>query len=319
MGRKRLYKLLSKALRRWWDCGTFQMGAALSYYAVFSIPPILTIALFVAGALFGEEAARGQLSDRLKETLGPAVAKAIETTIGYAQTSGGGVLATIISVIVLLFAAIGLFSQLQSSLNTIWNVMPGPNSTWWSAIRDRLLSFVGVILIAVLLLLSLAANAVLSAVSGWLSTMVSLPGGIPLWEVLRWVVSLALLTVLFALLYKFLPDVRIRWKAVWVGAVVTSALFALGNFLIGFYLGRSSVTSAYGAAGSLVIVLLWVYYSSQVVLLGAVFTRVYASDLGDYIVPAENAIPMTVEDRLRVGSPDPEDLKRLRERTSRTA
>jgi membrane protein len=306
---KELYELLKTTLARWYDSGTFQLGAALAYYAIFAIPPILVIALAVAGALFGQEAARGQLANRLAEAVGPAVAKAIESTIGYAETKGGGAIATVISIVVLLFAAVGLFTQLQMSLNTIWNVRPRPDRGWWDMIRDRLLSFLMVLVIAVLLLLSLAANAVLSAVSGWFSQL-ALPGGNSLWEALRWIVSLGLMTLLFAALYKVLPDVKIGWKAVWIGAVVTAVLFTVGNFLIGLYLGRASVTSAYGAAGSLVVVLLWVYYSSQVVLLGAEFTRVYADRRGHAVQPADNAIAMTAEDRIRRGTPASEDLRR---------
>ena len=308
---KDVYQLVRDTLTEWFDSKTFQLGAALAYYGVFSIAPILLIAIAIAGKLFGEDAAQGQVKKRLHETFGPAVADAVEKAIGYAHISGSGGLATLIGAAVLLFGAIGLFSQLQAALNSIWNVMPSPGRGLWGAVADRLISFLMVVGIATLLLLSLAASAVLSTVDELLSPE-ALPGGVYLWRAVHSVVSLGLLTLLFAMLYKFLPDAKIPWHPVWVGAAVSALLFTAGSYLIGLYLGRNSVTSAYGAAGSLVVILLWVYYSSQIVLLGAVFTRVYANRYGQPPEPASNAMPMTREAGNRQEPPRPEDIQTAR-------
>lgn len=305
---KAVYELVRDTVREWFESKTFQLGAALAYYGVFSIAPILVIAVAIAGALFGESAARGQVATHLRETFGPAVADAVQQALGYVHTSGSSGLASALSVLVLLFGAIGFFAQLQAALDTIWNVMPKPGRGLWGVVADRLISFLMVLLIAALLLLSLLASAVLAAMDQLL-TATALPGGVYLWRGVHWVVSLGLLTLLFALLYKIMPDVKIAWRAVWVGAAVTALLFTVGSYLIGLYLGRASVTSAYGAAGSLVIILLWVYYSSQIVLLGAEFTRLYADRYGQPAQPADNAVPMTAAARIRQGTPSPGDAQ----------
>ncbi len=292
MRAKELVTLPKETLSEWYNSDTFQLGAALAYYGIFAIAPTLVIALAIAGMIFGPEAAQGHLQSRLEQIVGPTVASAIEKTLSSAHTTGGGWLATCISAVVLVFGAIGLFSQLQSALNSIWGVAPKPGRGIWGAVLDRLLSFLVVVCFVVLLVLSLAANAALSFVIHFFPAE-ELPGSIYLWQALRWVVSLALLTGLFAVIYKVLPDARISWRDVWVGAIATALLFTLGNYLIGLYLSRSSVASAYGAAGSLVIILLWVYYSSQIVLLGAVFTKVYARRRGQRIEPSENAVPLS--------------------------
>jgi membrane protein len=276
---RELIGLVKQAAKNWWEGDTFQLGAALAYYAVFAIAPILVIALWIAGLVFGEQAAQGQLHERLGQALGPTVADAMEGTLRYAHHGDGGVLATAISVVVLLLGAIGFFSQLQTSLNRIWHAPPRPGRGVWGAVKDRLLSFAMVVIVGLLLVAALAVNTALAVVTGFFPGL-HLPGGIYLWVALRWVISLGLLTLLFAGVYRVLPDVDIDWGDVWSGSAVTAVLFTLGNFLIGLYLGRTGVASTYGAAGSLVVVLMWVYYSSQVFLFGAEVTRTEAERRG---------------------------------------
>jgi YihY family inner membrane protein len=237
------------------------------------------------------------------------VGDAIGSVTDYARKGGGGSLATLFGMTILFFGATSVFAQLQDALNTIWGVKPADETTWTSAIKDRLWSFAVVLGIGFLLLVSLVLSAALAAAAQFL-TPSTLPGGAYLWQALNWFVSFGLVALLFALIYKLLPDAQIEWSDVWVGAAVTALLFACGKYLIGLYLGRSTWISAYGAAGSLVVVLLWVYYSSQIFLFGAEFTYVYANQAGKPLRPKRNAEPVTEEARARQGMarralPDP--------------
>ena len=303
MNWKKPWEVVKQTAVDWSESNTFDLGAALAYYGVFAIAPILVIALAIAGMVFGEEFASSELFARLRETAGPAVAEAIAQSLQYAKTSGQGWLATGISVAILILGSLGLFTQLQTALNTIWRVKPKPGRGIWGVVKDRFLSFLLVLSIGALLVAALVVNTALAALSGFFPEF-HLPGGAVLWEALRWLVSLGLLTLLFAMIYKVLPDVQLAWRDVWVGAATTAVLFTIGNYLIGLYLGRGSVTSTYGAAGSLVIILLWVYYSSQILLFGAEFTRVYADKHGRRMAPADNALPMTADECARRGIPD---------------
>ncbi len=243
-----LFGVMKDAVVGWYDDRTFELGAALAYYGLFAIAPMLVITLAAAGMVLGEQAARGELVAQLRQTVTPLVAEAIADTLGYVHLTHSGWLATLIGFGVLLFAIAGVFTQLQSALNAIWGVKARPGLGIWASIRMRLTSFLLVGLVGLLLLASLIASTALAAVSGYLPEA-DLPGGFSLLEILNWVLSLAILTVLFALVYKLLPDVHIAWRVVWVGALTTAVLFTLGNYLIGLYLGRTSAASAYGAAG----------------------------------------------------------------------
>src|SRR5262245_21465882 len=265
---KELWGVVRDAALAWYDDKTFQLGAALAYYGVFAIAPMIVITLAVASMVLGEDAATGRLVAQLRQTATPLVAEPISETRCHVHLTRSGWLATLIGAGVLLFGVAGLFTQLQSALDTIWEVKPKPGLGIWASLRMRLMSFLLVGVVGALLLASLAAATALAAVSGYLPAA-ELPGGFTLLETLNWALSLGLLTLMFALTYKLLPDVVIGWRVVWVGAITTAVLFTLGNYAIGLYLGRTSAASAYGAAGSLVVVLLWVYYSSQVMLFGA--------------------------------------------------
>jgi membrane protein len=292
---KDLFGVVKEAALAWYDDSTFELGAALAYYAVFSIAPMLVITVAVASMVLGPDAAQGRLEEQLQQAVSPLVARAVAETIGYVHLTHSGLLATLVSGAVLFFGAAGAFTQLQSALNTIWDVKLKPGLGIWFALRTRLMTFLLVVLIGAVLLASLVASTALAAVTAYLPAA-DLPGGFSLIEILNWAVSLALLTLMFALVYKLLPDVHIAWRVVWVGAVATAVLFTLGNYFIGLYLGRTSAASAYGAAGSLVIVLLWVYYSSQVLLFGAELTQAFARHFGEPVRPADYAVSVGTAD-----------------------
>jgi membrane protein len=266
------FELFKRAFTRFFAKDTFEMGAALAYYTVFSLAPLLLIAISIAGVVFGEQAAQGRIAAEIENAVGPTVAKAIEETLSNARSAPRNTTASIVGVLVLLFGAGGVFGQLQDSLNTIWDVPAKDTGGWWGLIRSRFLSFAMVLGIGFLLIGSLIISTALSAMSNVLA-----PGQTVVAQLLNQVISFGFITVLFALIFKVLPDRHVAWRDVWVGAAVTSVLFAVGKYLIGLYLGRGSVTSAYGAAGSLVVILLWVYYASQILLFGAQLTQVYAT------------------------------------------
>lgn len=301
MSPKVIFQLLKEAFQEWQDDKASRLAAALAYYTVFSLAPLLIIAIAIAGAIFGEEAARGELVGQMEGLVGAQGAEVIQTAINNANQPNTGSVASIISIAVLLFGASGVFAQLQDSLNTVWEVQVNPKLGIMGFIRKRILSFGAVLGIGFLLLVSLVISAALAAVSHYMTNLI--PGIDFLWQLLNLVVSFIIVTFLFALMYKFLPDVKIKWKDVWVGAAITSFLFALGKYALGLYLGRGSFGSTYGAAGSLVVLLAWIYYSAQILFFGAEFTQVYARRFGSQIVPDDHAIPLSEEARAKQGIP----------------
>jgi membrane protein len=294
--------LLKDTCSAWSEDRAPRLGAALAYYTIFSLAPLLIVAVGIAGQVFGEEAARGEVMAQVEETVGAPAAATIQEMLKHSYTSGTSIWATVVGLAVLLFRASGVFVQLQDALNTIWRVAPKPGRGWLAVVRDRFLSFGAVLATGFLLLVSLAANAAL-AVLGKFLTPDALPGGLSLWQGLNALVSLAFFTLLFALLFKLLPDVYLAWRDVWIGALVTAGLFTAGNYLIGLYLGYTSTASAFGAAGSLVVLLVWAYYSAQILLFGAEFTHVLACRRGTCIEPKANAVAVTEGDRARQGMP----------------
>jgi membrane protein len=269
------WSLVKASVAAWSDDYAPSMGAALSYYTLFSIAPLLLIAVSVAGLVFGPDAARGEIFGQLKDLMGAEGAQAVERLLQNANQPREGVIGTITGVAVLLLGATTVFNELQNDLDRIWRVPEKAKpSGLWNLLRTRLLSFSMVLGVAFLLMVSLVASAALAALGKWWAP--AFAGWQTLAHVVDLAVSFSLMTVVFAMIYKFMPSARIRWRDVWVGAAVTSALFAIGKFAIGLYLGRAGIGSAFGAAGSLVVVMVWVYYSAQIFLLGAEFTRVYA-------------------------------------------
>jgi membrane protein len=283
----RAVQALVQAVVAWSQGRAFEQGAALAYYAVFAIAPILLLAIAVASLVFGREAAAGRIAAQLESTLGPTVATAIEDALHYGYTSGSGWRATVASGVALFFAATGFFIQLQSALNDIWHVRPKAGRGVWGVVVDRLWSFVAVVGVGILLLGAMVLTTGLTALSRWWPA--EWAGSLLFWRVVSFVVSFVFATLAVAFVYRLLPDADIDWRDVWVGAAVSSALFLFGNGLIAWYLQVSGVTSAYGAAGSLVVILLWVYYSSQVLLFGAELTQAYARHGGKPLRPSRNA------------------------------
>jgi membrane protein len=254
-----------------------RLGAALAYYTIFSIGPLLLIAVAMAGMFLGQEAAQGRVSDQLRHVFGPTTAESVEQMIEAAAKPKSGAAATTLGIIMLFVGASGVFGQLKDALNTIWNVEPKNNSGILSLVLERFLSLAAVLGVGFLLLVTLILDAMISAMGGYLGRFV---GGEPVLSVLQLVLSFGLATVLFASMFRFLPDLRIAWRDVWFGALFTSLLFALGKWGLGLYLGKAAVGSSYGAAGSLVILLIWVYWSAQILFFGAEFTQVYARTFG---------------------------------------
>lgn len=283
-----LWQFAKTVVTQWLEDQPFQLASSLSYYTLFSLAPLLIIAIAVAGLVFGREAAQNQVVETLRDLIGQDSAKAVQDMIENASNKPKtGVISTILGVLALLFGAGGVVGQLQTSINMIWGVAAKSGQGVWGIIRTRFLSFAMVLGIGFLLLVSLAITAFVAGLS---QVMGSLLGGAKvIAHVSELVVSFGLVTVLFAMIYKFLPDVQIRWRDVWIGAALTSVLFTIGKFLIGLYLGTSGVTSIFGAAGSLITVLLWVFYSALIFFLGAEFTQVYATHYGSEVVVADNA------------------------------
>ena len=275
---KALWSLTRESVSQFSDDFAPSMGAALAYYTVFSIAPLLVIAIAVAGFFFGEDAARGQIFEQLRGLLGDRGAGAIEAAVKSAGQTGHSGFAAIIGIVTLLIGATTVFGELQSDLDRIWDSPKPEHAGLWGMVKGRLLSFGMVFGIGFLLLVSLVVSAGVSALGKLWGDLV--PGWEVLLQAINFIVSFAVITGLFAMIYKLLPRCEIGWKDVWIGAGVTSLLFAVGKLLIGLYLGRTSAASSFGAAGSLVIVLLWVYYSAQIFLLGAEFTRTYSYRFG---------------------------------------
>ena len=292
MNPKEIFPILKKAGSDWMEDQAPSLGAALAYYTVFSLAPLLIIAIAIAGLVFGQEAAQGQIFDQLRGLLGEASGQAMQDMVQSANAKPAtGIFATLIGVVTLLFGASGVFGQLQTSLNAIWGVEPKPGRGILGLVQDRILSFGFILVVGFLLLVSLLLTAAIAFVAQWFGGM--LPGMETLAQILNFVLSLALITLLFAMIFKFLPDAKIAWHDVWIGAFITALLFTIGKFALGLYLGKSGVSSSYGAAGSLIVLLLWVYYSSQILFFGAEFTQVYANQFGSHVAPADNAVAVS--------------------------
>ena len=281
---KRTFDLFRQAVAEFGDDKAQRLGAALAYYTIFSLAPLLLIAIAIAGMVFGREAAQGQIFGQLRGVFGPQAAAGVQEMVKSAAKPKSGTIATVVGIVTLLFGAAGVFGQLKEALNTIWNVEPKKTSGIMTMLKDRFLSFAMVLGTGFLLLVSLVIDSGVAAAGHFVGSR--LPGGEALWQGVQLVVSLGVVTLLFALIFRFLPDVHPTWRDVWLGAAFTAVLFVLGKFALGLYLGKSAVGSSYGAAGSLVVLLLWVYYSAQILFFGAEFTQVYARTHAKQEAPA---------------------------------
>jgi membrane protein len=287
---KYLWSLIKKSCEAWVDDYAPSMGAALAYYTMFSLAPILIVVIAVAGMVFGAEAARGEIVSQLRDLIGEEGAIAVQGLLTSASHPAKSVFASIVGVLTLLVGATSVFGELQSDLDRIWRAPAlEQGSGLVGMLRGRLLSFGMIVTIGFLLLVSLVVSAALAAFGTWSGSF--LPGWEVALQMVSLVVSFAITTVLFAMMYQILPRVRVAWSDVWIGSAVTALLFSLGKLAIGLYLGKAGVTSGFGAAGSLVVLLVWVYYSAQIFLLGAEFTWVFAHSHGSHSGEPEGAAP----------------------------
>jgi membrane protein len=285
----KVWQLAKQTASEWSEDNATRLAAALAFYTVLSIAPLLMLAIAIISLIFGEDAARGQVASELAGIVGPQAGEGIQTVIEHADSPSGGAIGSIVSVVVLLFGASGVFGELQSALNTIWEVKPKPGLGLKGFLRARLFSFTMVLSVAFLLLVSLVLSTGLSAVGSFFEH--KLPGGALLWGGVNFLISFAVITGLFGLIFKTVPDVQIAWRDVWPGAALTALLFTVGKLALGLYLGRASVASPYGAAGSIIVLVIWVYYATQILFMGAEFTQVYARSRGAQFTPSKHAVP----------------------------
>jgi membrane protein len=283
------FKLLKLTFNSWSERDPFNNSVIIAYYTIFSLPGLLVIIINLAGVLFGTEAVTHQISGQISGMVGQDTAKDIESMIAKVNSNDGTTLSTILSIATMLFGATGVFYQLQQVLNKMWEVKPKPKGKILKIVKDRLFSFGLILIVGFLLLVSLVLSAALSAVSNWLSGYISesLYFAFHLLDIL---VSIGMITLLFAAIFKFLPDAKIRWRDVWVGALLTSVLFVLAKFALGLYFGNTNPGSAYGAAGTVILIMLWVSYAGLIILFGAEFTQMYANEYGIHVEPSSGAM-----------------------------
>ncbi len=291
--------LLKSSYQSWNEDKALRLSAAIAYYAVFSIAPLMVIAMGIAGLVFGGEAATGQIYDGLKGLIGAQAAEGVQAMVKSASRTDQGWMATIGGFVMLLLGASGVLGQLKDALNTVWGVKPKPGLGWLSFIQEKFLNFGMVLAIGFLMLASLVMSSILSAVHNRLGGWFALPTGV--WWVLGLLISVTITTLLLAMIFKYLPDAKVRFQDVWLGAFITAVLLEVGKAALGWYLGLESTSSAYGTAGSVVLLLLWVYYTSCIALFGAEFTRAHARARGRPIEPSAAAEAVTHEERREEG------------------
>jgi membrane protein len=307
-----MFGLLKATIQEWQEDGATRLAAALAYYTTFSLAPILVLIIALAGLFGGREAAQTQTMAQVEDLLGSEGREFVQEMIESASRPTTGWTATLVGAVTLLFGALGVFAELQNSLNTIWEVKPKPARGLMDGIRrfilKRLVSFTMVLGVGFLLLASLVISAAVSALGEYIGTRWPMAD---FWlSLINFTISFIVITFLFAMIFKFLPEIKIAWKDVWLGAAVTSVLFTLGKFLIGLYLGRSEVGNVFGAAGSLAVLLIWIYYSAQILFFGAEFTQVYANRYGSKIVPDPGMVKITEQERAQKGIPHQETMEK---------
>jgi membrane protein len=292
---KNIYTYLKQVFTEFAEDNILKYSASLAYYTVFSLAPVLIVIISICGVLFGKEAIQGHIYGQIKGLVGNDAAVQIQETIKNIHLTGHNIFATIISIIVLLIGATGIFGEVQDSLNKIWGLRIKTKKTWWKLIINRLLSFSLILCIGFVMMVSLLLNALVSAFGTFLARYFS-EFSVILVQLTDNVLTFIVTTFLFSLMFKVLPDAKIKWKDVLIGGLITSVFFTLGKLTIGYYLGSSNIASVYGAAGSIMIIMVWVYYSSIILYLGAEFTKVYAKLHGGKIYPNEYAIWIKTEE-----------------------
>jgi membrane protein len=283
---KRLWKMIFASAKHWLADDAQRMGAALAYFGVLALPAILVVLVYVVGLFYNSPDSHAKMTQEINSLMGQKSNQFIQGLMSNAQIQGKGPMATAIAVVVLIISVTGVFAELQSDLNSIWGVEQKPDIGWGRMILNRGLLLLMMIGIGILLVVSLLASAALTSIQKG----GALPGGAQLWHGLEFIVSCGVITVLFAMVFKFLPNTRAHWRDIWIGSFATAILFTIGKLLLGIYLGSGSISSAYGVAGSIVITLVWVYYSAQIFLYGAEFTQIYASEHGRSIQPSKEAM-----------------------------
>lgn len=286
---KNFWGLLKQTFRQWSEREPFNNSIIISYYTIFSLPGLLVIIITVAGYFYDEKKITTQITGQIEATVGGDTASDVEQIVAKASESKGSVIASVLGIATLLFGATGVFYQLQQILNKMWEVKPKPKQKILKLVRDRIFSFGLILVVGFLLLVSLVLSAALSAVGDWVSGHISESLQVA-FKILDFLVSLAVVTLLFASIYKFLPDAKISWKDVWIGALMTSVLFVIAKFALGIYFGKSDPGSTYGAAGSIILIMLWVSYAGLILLFGAEFTQVYANRYGKKVRPVSTAV-----------------------------
>jgi membrane protein len=287
---KGLLQVLKTAAGNWWRRDPFRESAVIAFYAIFALPGILVVVIAIAGSVFGRDEVNNYISEQIAAMLGHGTAEQIQNMVVKVGEREGSTLATIVGIITIFIGATGVFAEFQKSLNHIWEVKADPSkSGLWLFIRARLFSFGLIISLAFILMVSLIVSAALSAFGDWLAANFS-NAFLSMLQVMNFILSMAIITGLFALIYKILPDAKVKWRHVWIGSIVTAALFEVGKFLLGLYFGKADPGSNYGAAGSIILILLWTSYSSMLVFFGAEFTHAYAKKYSRNIAPNELAV-----------------------------
>lgn len=285
---KRFFSLLTESFSEWQQDKASVWGASLSYYTLFSLSPLLLIIISLAGLLFGRQAVEGSIVSQLRGLLGAPGAAVLQETIRSAQKPSTSIFTTVIGIIILLIGASGVFGQLKEALNAIFNVTKKSSRGIKGLVLEKILTFSMVAVIGFLLIISLVASAVIAGINAYFNAVFPFPEFIL--EIINFIVSFGLITLLFACIYKVLPDIKIPWKYIWIGSAVTSLLFTIGKTLIGLYLGLGSVGSSYGAAASVIIILVWVYYAAMIFFYGAEITQVYARRHGAVLLPKKGSV-----------------------------
>jgi membrane protein len=287
---RNFYADLRSAGKAWSEDHATRLASSLAYYTLLSLAPLLILAIALAGLFLGEEAARNQIANQVTRVTGEEAGRGIQQVILHADKPGTTRLSSVIGGVVLLFGASGVFGELQAAMNTIWHVEPKPGRGFWGVVRDRFTSFTMVLSVAFVLLVSLLLSTILSALGNLFSH--TFPGGEFLWASVNFALSITVISALFAAIFKIVPDIEISYRDVWSGAVLTALLFTLGKTALGLYLGHSGLASPYGAAGSIIVLVVWVYYSAQILFFGAEFTRVSAQRRGFPVQTAKQARPV---------------------------
>jgi membrane protein len=294
----KLFKMLKTAFIKWYDRDPFREGAIIAYYSIFSLPGLLVLVITLAGYFFGADAVSGQLNAQISKAVGEDSAEMIQKIVKSSMESKDSVWATILGIGTIILGATAVFAQFQKSINNIWEVETSTTKSGiWLFIKSRLFSFGLIVSIAFLLLISLLVSSLLSAFSHWIQEYLS-SSLLILIVVGDFIFSLSITTVLFAMMFKILPDVRIKWKSVWIGAILTAVLFEIGKFALGLYFGNANPASGYGAAGSIILILLWTSYSSMIVFLGAEFTKVYSDSYFGEAPASAHAVKFKVDKKI---------------------